>query len=99
MMNTLLDLIRQLYPIRNCNLNLTEENIQNKKFKVCLEYHIGNCKGPCEALQTEDDYNITISNIQNIIKGNIITVEKQLKSLMKLYSEFNGIRKGTDRKR
>jgi len=87
MMNTLLDLIRQLYPIRNCNLNLTEDNIQKKKFKVCLEYHIGNCKGPCEALQTEDDYNETISNIKDIIKGNINTVEKQLKSLMKIYSE------------
>jgi excinuclease ABC subunit C len=87
MMNTLLDLIRQLYPIRNCNLNLTEENIRNKKFKVCLEYHIGNCKGPCEGLQTEEDYSITISHIQDIIKGNIITVEKQLKALMKIYSE------------
>jgi excinuclease ABC subunit C len=87
MMNTLLDLVRHLYPLRNCNFNLSEENIKSKKFKICLEYHIGNCKGPCEALQTEEDYNATITNIQDIIKGNINSVEKQLKSLMKDYSE------------
>ena len=87
MMNTLLDLVRHLYPLRNCNLNLTEENIKSKKFKVCLEYHIGNCKGPCEALQTEEDYNTNIANIQDVIKGNINSVEKQLKALMKTYSE------------
>ena len=52
LMNTLLELIRQLYPLRTCNLNLTEKNIRAKKFRVCLEYHLGNCKGPCEGLQT-----------------------------------------------
>ncbi len=87
MMNTLLDLVRHLYPLRNCNLNLSDENIKSKKFKVCLEYHIGNCKGPCEALQTEEDYNTNIANIQDVIKGNINSVEKQLKALMKTYSE------------
>jgi excinuclease ABC subunit C len=50
MMHTLLDLIRQLYPIRTCSLRLTKENIEKRKFKVCLQYHIGNCLGPCEAL-------------------------------------------------
>src|SRR5512138_3696140 len=48
LMNTLLDLVRQLYPLRTCNLNLTEKNIDSGKFRVCLEYHLGNCKGPCE---------------------------------------------------
>lgn len=87
MMNTLLDLVRHLYPLRTCNFNLSEENIKNGKFKICLEYHIGNCKGPCEGLQTEEDYNTTIAFIQDIIKGNINSVEKQLKALMKVYAE------------
>src|ERR1051326_3443152 len=52
-MYTILDLIKKLYPLRNCNLNLTEENISKKKFKVCLEYHLKNCKGPCEAFQSQ----------------------------------------------
>src|SRR4051812_33172264 len=60
MINILLDLIGQLYKIRSCNLNLTTENIQKKKFKVCLEYHIGNCKGPCEDLQSREDYDHAI---------------------------------------
>ncbi|MFA5781622.1 MAG: excinuclease ABC subunit UvrC [Bacteroidales bacterium] len=87
MMNTLLDLIRQLYPLRTCKFKLTGENINNGKFKICLEYHIGNCKGPCEGYQTEEDYNSIISQIQEIIKGNISAVEKQLKALMTAYSE------------
>ena len=52
----LLDFIRQTIPLRNCKLNLTPQNIRKKKFKVCLEYHLGNCKGPCEGLQTAEDY-------------------------------------------
>jgi len=70
-MHAMLELVRRLYPLRNCNLNLTEENIQKKKFKKCLEYHIGNCKGPCEALQTKEDYDNSITHIRQIIKGNI----------------------------
>ena len=70
-MHAMLDLVRRLYPLRNCNLNLTEENIQKKKFKKCLEYHIGNCKGPCEGLQTKEDYDNSIAHIRQIIKGNI----------------------------
>jgi len=70
-MHAMLELVRRLYPLRNCNLNLTEENIQKKKFKKCLEYHIGNCKGPCEALQTKEDYDNSIMHIRQIIKGNI----------------------------
>ena len=87
MMNTLLDLIRQLYPLRTCNLNLTEENISKTKFKVCLEYHLRNCKGPCEALQTKEDYNSSLEEIKLIIKGNINSVMGQLKEMMKKYSD------------
>jgi len=81
LMNTLLDLIRQLYPIRNCNLNLTGKNITTGKFRVCLEFHIGNCKGPCENRQTAGDYDQSISAIRDIVKGNISTVARQLKEL------------------
>ncbi|MFH1004654.1 MAG: excinuclease ABC subunit UvrC [Bacteroidota bacterium] len=87
MMYTILELIHKLYPLRNCNIHLSEENIIKKKFRVCLEYHIGNCKGPCEALQNEDDYNENISQIKLILKGNISSVIKQLKELMWQASE------------
>jgi len=87
MMNTLLDLVRQLYQIRTCRHNLTPENIKRKKFKVCLQYHIKNCKGPCEDLQTEEDYDQTISEIRDIVKGNITSVIQRLKELMKSYSD------------
>ena len=90
MINTLLELIGQLYKLRTCNLNLTEENIQKKKFKVCLEYHIGNCKGPCEGLQTSDEYEQSIKEIRLILKGNINMVIQHLKPLMNKFStEFN----------
>jgi excinuclease ABC subunit C len=89
MINILLELIGQLYKLRTCNLNLTEENIANKKFKVCLEYHIGNCKGPCEGLQSLEDYNQSIKEIRQILKGNINMVIQHLKPLMsKLSADF-----------
>lgn len=87
MMNTLLELIRQLFQYRTCRLNLTQKNIEAKKFKVCLEYHLGNCKGPCEGLQSEEDYNYTIEQIQNILKGNLSVVTNELKKLMAKYSK------------
>ncbi|MFZ4740659.1 MAG: excinuclease ABC subunit UvrC [Bacteroidales bacterium] len=87
MMNTLLELIRQLYQIRNCKLNLSDSNINSGKYKVCLEYHIKNCKGPCEGFQTTEEYNQTIGEIKEIIKGNISNVLKQLKDLMMHYAE------------
>ncbi len=87
MMNTLLDLIRQLYPVRSCSLNLKPQNIAQNKFKVCLEYHIGNCKGPCEGLQTEAEYEDMIKHIREIIKGNIQMVIRQMKSLMIEFAE------------
>ena len=87
MMNTLLDLVRQLYPLRTCKYRLTAENIRKKKFRVCLEYHLGNCKGPCEGLQSAEDYDAMIVEIREIIKGNIHSVILQLKELMKLYAD------------
>jgi excinuclease ABC subunit C len=86
MMNTILDLVRQLYPLRNCKLNLSERNIRAKKFKVCLEYHLGNCKGPCEGLQSEEDYNNSVNEIKEIIRGNISHVLQRLRELMKRYA-------------
>ena len=85
LMNMVLELIRQLFKLRNCNFNLTESNIQGRKFKVCLEYHIGNCKAPCVGKESEDDYNETIASINEIVKGNINTVSKHLKGLLQEY--------------
>lgn len=85
MMNTLLDLIKRLYKRRTCHLKLSPENIEKGKFKVCLEYHIGNCDGPCEGLQSEEDYNKNIDEIRHIIKGNIHVVKKELRQLMNNY--------------
>lgn len=82
MMHTILDMIRNLYPTRNCNLNLTPENINNGKFKACLEFQIGNCKAPCIANQTEEDYNHSIKEIKSILRGNISEVTHHLKALM-----------------
>jgi len=69
-MHTLVEMTRQLYPIRTCTFSLKEDQILAGKFKVCLEYHIGNCKGPCENLQEEDEYNSHIEQIKHILKGN-----------------------------
>jgi excinuclease ABC subunit C len=81
-MYTVMDLVKKMYPLRNCRLVLSEENIKAKKFKVCLEYHIGNCKGPCEGLQDEAEYNAGIAHIRSIIRGNVGAVVRQLKELM-----------------
>jgi len=86
MVKTLLDLIRQLYKLRTCSYNLTEDNISGGKLKVCLEYHIGNCKAPCIGLQNGEEYSENINQIRNILKGNISTVQDHLKMLMHSYS-------------
>lgn len=86
MVKLMLDLIRRLYPLRNCNLNLSNENIEKKKYKTCLEYHIGNCLAPCIGLQTEENYNDSIDHIKKILKGNIQEVILYLNKLMKEYS-------------
>lgn len=79
---TLLELFKSEYKLRTCNYNLTRENIDAKKYKVCLEYHIGNCYGPCEGLYSEEDYNKGIDDITNILKGNVSGVIKYLKDVM-----------------
>lgn len=84
MMYTILGLIKDIYPLRTCNLLLNEANIQAGKFKVCLEYQIGNCKGPCQAFQTEEDYNQSIADIKDILNGKIAAVIKKIKQEMEL---------------
>ena len=79
---TLLEMLRQLYPIRNCKLILKEENINNGHYRPCLEYHIGNCKAPCDGSISEDDYREMIQNIKRVIKGNIQEVLKDMKAQM-----------------
>ncbi|MBC5993893.1 excinuclease ABC subunit UvrC [Pontibacter cellulosilyticus] len=81
-MSVVLDLIRTLYPLRTCTYNLSPENIAAGKFKVCLEYHIGNCKGPCEALENETQYNHYISQIKNILSGNLSVAKNYFKEQM-----------------
>ena len=83
----LLNFIKQTIPLRTCPLNLTQRNIEKGKFKVCLEYHLGNCKGPCEALQTEDDYDENIRQIKNILKGNLSAVIQHFKKEIKRLAE------------
>lgn len=86
MVRVLLDLIRQLYPLRTCNYQLTTENIEKGKFKECLEYHIGNCKAPCIGYQDEEDYNQSIENIKRILKGDIHEVIRYMRNLMHNYA-------------
>lgn len=81
-MKNILELARKLYTIRTCHLQLTPNNIEQKKFKVCLEYHIGNCKGPCEGLQNEADYLKDIDQIRSILKGQVSIVEKYFSGQM-----------------
>lgn len=85
--NTLLDIFRNVYKVRTCRLNLTPENIAAGKFKVCLQYHIKKCKGPCEALQSLEEYNRNIAEITEILKGNISIIEKQIREEMHLLAE------------
>ena len=80
--HTLLDLIKELYPLRTCNFDLSKANIDSGKYKVCLEYHIGNCKGPCEGYQTLQNYQDQIQAIREILKGNFKESLKDFKKLM-----------------
>lgn len=79
---TILDFVKTVYQLRTCSLWLSEKNIDAKKFRVCLEYHIGNCKGPCENHQSEEDYMQSILQIRSILKGNISPVVNSLKEKM-----------------
>jgi excinuclease ABC subunit C len=83
----ILDLIRQLFPLRTCPLNLAERDIEAGKFKVCLEYHIKNCQGPCEGLESEREYQEKIEQIKNILKGNFSAVVQHFKSEMFHHAE------------
>ena len=78
----LLDFIKQNIQLRTCKLNLTEANINKEKFKVCLEYHLGNCKGPCEGFQSAEDYNQGLSQLKNLMKGNLFPVIQHFKQEM-----------------
>jgi excinuclease ABC subunit C len=83
MMHTILDLIKETYPLRTCNLPLTIPNIEDGKFKVCLEYQIGNCKGPCQAYQSREDYDKNIDEIKDILNGKIGNVIRDVKQIIK----------------
>lgn len=82
MMHIVLDMIRELFPLRTCNLNLAPQNIAKGKYKVCLEYQIGNCKGPCEGYQSEENYAQNLSDIKDILNGKIGVVTGRLKQQM-----------------
>lgn len=84
--NILLDLIKSLFPLRNCNLQLTPDNIAKKKFNVCLEYHIKNCEGPCIGAESEEHYNKKIEQIKNILKGHLKIVKDYLLDEMNRYA-------------
>jgi len=81
-MNNVLKLIQKLYTIRNCKYDLSVRNVTTKKYKLCLEYQIGNCQGPCEGLQTEENYNKDVKQAEHILKGNLATVKQYFKSKM-----------------
>ena len=80
--STILELIRELYPLRTCNYDLVKSNIENHKFKVCLEFHIGNCKGPCEGYETLENYQKQVNAIREILKGDFKESMKDFKKIM-----------------
>ena len=82
----LISFIRQYIPLRTCKLNLTQQNIERKKFKVCLEYHLGNCKGPCEGLQSHEDYTEGLMQVRQLLKGNLSPVISKYKTIMNEYA-------------
>jgi len=86
-MHIVLDLIKSIYPLRNCNYNLSEANIKAGKFKPCLEYQLGNCKAPCVGYESEEEYMDSIANIRRILKGNIAEVKNHLKAGMENAAE------------
>ncbi len=85
--NILLELIKKLFKIRTCKLNLTQKNIESGKFKVCLEYHIKNCLAPCIGLQSEEEYNSMIEQVKNILRGHFKNVRSYIKENMNYYAE------------
>ncbi|MCX6293813.1 MAG: excinuclease ABC subunit UvrC, partial [Sphingobacteriales bacterium] len=84
----MLDFIKIFFPLRTCTLNLNQANIDKKKFKVCLEYHLGNCKGPCESLQTKAEYDEGLDRLKAMLKGNLSPLMQHLKELQKQHIEL-----------
>ncbi|HMI08335.1 MAG TPA: excinuclease ABC subunit UvrC, partial [Flavobacterium sp.] len=84
--HTILDMIKELYPLRTCNYDLTGKNIESGKFKVCLEYHIGNCKGPCEGHESLENYQLHVDRIREILKGNFKESMRDFKKQMNDYA-------------
>ena len=84
--NTIMGIIKQLYSLRNCNYNLSSKNIEQKKFKVCLEYHLGNCLGGCEGKESLEDYEKNILAIKQILKGNVNESKRNFKKEMIKFS-------------
>lgn len=78
-----MEFIKQTIQLRNCTLNLSDSAIKKGKYKVCLEYHLGNCKGPCEGLQSSEDYNNSLAHLKNLLRGNLTPVLRQFKEEMK----------------
>ena len=94
----ILDFIKSLYPLRTCRFNLSDQNIIAKKFKVCLDYHIGTCLGPCEGLQESLNYDSNIAHIKNILNGDLRSVQKFFTKEMKKYSDQLDFEKAEDMK-
>jgi excinuclease ABC subunit C len=86
-LKAILDLIKQLFPLRTCTFNLSSENIERGKFKVCLEYHIKNCEGPCEGLESEENYQEKIAQIKNILRGNFSAVTHHFRAEMRRHAQ------------
>jgi len=86
-MRTLLQLVHQLYQLRSCNYDLTPKNIEKGRFKRCLEYHIGNCKGPCEGLQSKEEYDASIDQVRQIVKGRVGGLVRALKQQMHVHAD------------
>ncbi|MCZ2101145.1 MAG: excinuclease ABC subunit UvrC [Chitinophagales bacterium] len=94
----ILDIIKKLFQLRTCNLNLSPENIAKGKYKVCLEYHIKNCLGPCEGLESEAHYNEKIEQVKNILKGNLSVVKKYIHDQMKYHADNLAFEKAQEMK-
>lgn len=86
-MRTLLQLVHSMYQLRTCNYDLSPKNIEKGKYKRCLEYHIGNCKGPCEGLQEETEYNANVAEVRQMAKGRITGLLRGLKTEMQQHAE------------
>ncbi len=97
-LKVILDLIKQLFPLRTCNYNLSQENIDAGKFKVCLEYHIKNCLGGCVGKEDESSYNAKIAQIKNMLRGNFGSVKSHFKEQMQLHAENLEFEKAQDLK-